>query len=77
MFRAELHHDASAYTSYGLKSAPSSLIGSTRVDVNGEDLLDAGCNADLYVANQESTDSIREEHVVDALFAFNNLISEY
>ena len=35
-FRAELHPDASAYTSYGLKTAPSSLIGSKRVDVNGE-----------------------------------------
>ena len=34
-----------------------------------EDLVDVGCNADLYVANQESTDSIHEAHV-DALFAF-------
>ena len=25
-----------------------------------DDLVDVGCNADLYVANQESTDSIRE-----------------
>ena len=31
---------------------------------------DLGCNADLYVANQES-DSIHEVHVGDALFAFN------
>ena len=42
----------------------------------GEDceevLADGGNNADLYVANQESTDLIREEaHVGDALFAFN------
>ena len=36
-----------------------------------EDLLDVGCNVDLYVANQESADSIQEEHVGDALFAFN------
>ena len=36
-----------------------------------EDLVDAGCNTDLYVANQESTDSIREVQVGDALFAFN------
>ena len=38
-----------------------------------EDLVDVGCNADLhlYVANQESTDSIHEVHVGDALFAFN------
>jgi len=28
------------------------------------------CNADLNVANQESTDSIHEVHVGDALFAF-------
>ena len=33
--------------------------------------MDVGCNADLYVANQESTDSIHEVHVGDALFAFN------
>ena len=38
-----------------------------------DDLVDVGCmcNADLYVANQESTDSIREAQVGDALFAFN------
>ena len=36
-----------------------------------EDLVDVGCNADIYVANQESTDSIHEVHVGDALFAFN------
>ena len=35
-----------------------------------EDLVDVGCNADLYVANQES-DSIHEVHVGDALFAFS------
>ena len=35
-----------------------------------EDLADVGCNADLYIANQESTDSIREVLVADALFAF-------
>ena len=33
--------------------------------------MDVGCNADLYVANQESTDSIHEVHVGDVLFAFN------
>ena len=32
--------------------------------------MDVGCNADIYVANQESTDSIHEVHVGDALFAF-------
>ena len=39
----------------------------------GEDLLDAGSNVDLYVANQiqETVDSIYEVHVGDALFAFN------
>ena len=37
-----------------------------------EDLVDVGCNADIYVANQEqSTDSIQEAHVGDVLFAFN------
>ena len=36
-----------------------------------EDLLDVGCNVDLYVANQESADSIHEEQVGDVLFAFN------
>ena len=36
-----------------------------------EDLVDVGCNADIYVANQESTDSIHEVHVGYALFAFN------
>ena len=38
-----------------------------------EDLVDVGCNADIYVyvANQESTDSIHEVHVGDVLFAFN------
>ena len=33
--------------------------------------VNVGCNADIYVANQESTDSIHEVHVGDALFAFN------
>ena len=41
----------------------------------GEDfeevLADVGCNADLYVINQESTDLIREVHMGDALFALN------
>ena len=32
----ELHLDAGAYTSYGLNTAPSSLIGSKCVDVKGE-----------------------------------------
>ena len=32
-----------------------------------EDLLDVGCNVDLYVANQEGADSIHEEHVGDVL----------
>ena len=36
-----------------------------------EDLADVGCNADLYIANQESTDLIHEVHMVDAPFAFN------
>ena len=36
-----------------------------------EDSVDVGCNADIYIANQESTDSIHEAHVGDALFAFN------
>ena len=35
-FRADLRLDAGAYTSYGLNTAPSSLIGSKRVDVKGE-----------------------------------------
>ena len=35
-----------------------------------EDLVDVGCNADLYiVVNQESTDLTREVHMGDALFA--------
>ena len=36
-----------------------------------EDLVDVGCNADVYVANQESADSIHEARVGDAPFAFN------
>ena len=37
-----------------------------------EDLVDVGYNADIYVANQESTDSIHEVHDVgDVLFAFS------
>ena len=35
-FRADLRLDAGAYTSYGLNTAPSSLIGSKCVDVKGE-----------------------------------------
>ena len=35
----------------------------------GEDLLDVGSNVDLYVANQETADSIYEVHLGDALFA--------
>ena len=53
------------------------LSYSTVIDVRlredcEEDLVDVGCNADLYlyVANQESTDSIHEVHVGDALFLF-------
>ena len=30
-----------------------------------KDLVDVGCNADIYVANQESTDSFHEVHVGD------------
>ena len=41
----------------------------------GEDyeevLADVGCNADLYVVNQESTDLLREAHTGDALFVFH------
>ena len=29
-----------------------------------EVLADVGCNADLYVVNQESTDLIREVHIL-------------
>ena len=53
------------------------LSYSTVIDVRlredcEEDLVDVGCNADIYVTNQnqESTDSIHEVHVEDALFAF-------
>ena len=31
-----------------------------------EDLLDVGCNVDLYVANHESADLLYEEQVGDA-----------
>ena len=41
-----------------------------------EDLLDVGCNVDLYVANQEIADSLHEEHVGDILFAFNERASQ-
>ena len=41
----------------------------------GEDceevLADVGCNADLYVVNQESADLIREAHMGDAPFALH------
>ena len=43
----------------------------------GEDLLDVGRNVDLYVANQESADSIHEVHVGDALFAFNGSSQDF
>ena len=33
--------------------------------------MDVGCNADIYVANQESTESIQEVYVGDVPFAFN------
>ena len=33
-----------------------------------EDLADVGCNADLYIVNQESTDLTREVHTGDAPF---------
>ena len=36
-----------------------------------EDLLDVGCNVDLYVANHESADLLYEEQVGDALFTSN------
>ena len=36
-----------------------------------EDLLDVGCNVDLYVANHESADLLYEEQVGDALFTLN------
>ena len=36
-----------------------------------EDLLDVGCNVDLYVANHESADSLYEEQVGDASFTLN------
>ena len=36
-----------------------------------EDLLDVGCNVDLYVANHESADLLHEEQVGDALFTSN------
>ena len=50
---------------------------SDNVDVgSGEDyeeaLADVGCNADLYVVNQESTDLLREAHTGDdASFVFH------
>ena len=36
-----------------------------------EDLLDVGCNVDLYVANHESADLLYEEQVGDALSTSN------
>ena len=39
-----------------------------------EDLADVGCNADLYVVNQESTDLIHEVHMGDTLFALNKWV---
>ena len=33
-----------------------------------EDLLDVGCNVDLYVANHESADLLYEEQVGDTSF---------
>ena len=48
---------------------------SNNVDVgSGEDyeeaLADVGCNADLYVVNQESTDLLREAHTGDGDASF-------
>ena len=41
----------------------------------GEDyedvLADVGCNADLYIVNQENTDMLREVHTGDASFALH------
>ena len=36
-----------------------------------EVLADVGCNTDLYVVNQESTDLLREAHTGDASFALH------
>ena len=36
-----------------------------------EDLLDVGCNVDLYVANHESADLLYEEQVGDTSFTLN------
>ena len=36
------------------------------------DLLDVGCNVDLYVANHESADLLYEEQVGDTSFTFLN-----
>ena len=36
-----------------------------------EDLADVGCNADLYVVNQETTDLIREAHMGDVSLSLN------
>ena len=42
---------------------------------SGEDYeeasADVGCNADLYVVNQQGTDLLREAHTGDALFMFH------
>ena len=32
---------------------------------------DVGCNADLYIVNQENTDLLREAHTGDASFALH------
>ena len=41
----------------------------------GEDyedaLADVGCNAELYIVNQENTDLFREVHMRDASFALH------
>ncbi len=42
-----------------------------------EDLLDVGCNVDLYVANHESADLLHEEQVGDALSTSNESGQDY
>ena len=47
----------------------------------GEDyedaLADVGCNAELYIVNQENTDLFREAHTGDASFALHGSLKTH
>ena len=53
----------------GMRESDNAEMGA-REDCD-EDLLDVGCNVDLYVTNHESADLLYEEQVGDTSFTLN------